>query len=49
MPFAETVAVNRTLPVTVFSTVAEAENWLVDKGRGGADPHSTADADKPRH
>jgi hypothetical protein len=22
----------------VFSTVAEAEKWLVDEGRGGADP-----------
>ena len=49
MPFAETVAVNRALPVTVFSTVTEAEKWLVDEGRGGADPHAAADADKPRH
>jgi hypothetical protein len=28
MKFAETVAVNRGLPVRVFSTVAEAEKWL---------------------
>jgi hypothetical protein len=29
MQFAETVAVNRALPVTVFSTVADAEKWLL--------------------
>jgi hypothetical protein len=29
MQFAETVAFNRGLPVTVFSTVAEAEQWLL--------------------
>jgi hypothetical protein len=28
MQFAENVAVNRALPVTVFATVAEAEAWL---------------------
>ena len=28
MKFAETVAVNRGLPVKVFSTVTEAEKWL---------------------
>jgi hypothetical protein len=28
MQFAETVAVNRALPVAVFSTVADAEKWL---------------------
>jgi hypothetical protein len=28
MRFAETVAVNRALPVAVFPTVAEAEDWL---------------------
>jgi len=28
MKFAETVAVNRLLPVRVFSSVREAENWL---------------------
>ncbi|MHA1940033.1 MAG: hypothetical protein ACW97O_17665 [Candidatus Thorarchaeota archaeon] len=31
MKFAETVAVNRALPVTVFSTVADAEKWLLAK------------------
>jgi hypothetical protein len=29
MKFAETVAVNRALPVRVFSTVSEAEKWLL--------------------
>jgi hypothetical protein len=48
MQFAETVAVNRALPVTVFSTVAEAETWLVGADGEGADPHATAAADKPR-
>src|SRR5262245_13907617 len=38
MQFAETVAVNRALPVTVFSTVAEAEKWLLDADSGGAEP-----------
>jgi hypothetical protein len=32
MQFAENVAVNRALPVTVFSTVAEAEEWLRSQG-----------------
>jgi hypothetical protein len=31
MQFAETVAVNRGLPLRVFSTVAEAEKWLLEK------------------
>ena len=35
MRFAETVAVNRGLPVAVFVTVADAEKWLLEKG--GAD------------
>ena len=29
MSFAETVAVNRSMPVKVFQTVAEAEKWLL--------------------
>ena len=48
MQFAETVAVNRALPVTIFSSVADAEKWLVDEDRGGAEPNAAADADKPR-
>ncbi len=35
MQFAETVAFNRALPVAVFSTVAEAEKWLLKEERGG--------------
>lgn len=31
MKFAETVALNRSLPMRVFSTVAEAEQWLLSK------------------
>jgi len=30
MRFAETVAVNRALPIKVFSTLAEAEKWLLE-------------------
>lgn len=30
MKFAETVALNRALPVAVFSTVADAERWLLN-------------------
>jgi hypothetical protein len=33
MRFAETVANNRGVPMNVFATVAEAENWLADKPR----------------
>lgn len=33
MKFAETVACNRGLPIAVFATVPEAENWLTSKGR----------------
>jgi hypothetical protein len=32
MKFAETVAVNRGLPVTVFGSVDEARNWLLGMG-----------------
>jgi len=31
MKFAETVALNRALPMRVFSTIAEAEKWLLSK------------------
>jgi hypothetical protein len=46
MHFAETVAVNRSLPVAVFSTVADAERWLLEADRLGTEPHSPGDADK---
>jgi hypothetical protein len=32
MEFAETVAANRGLPVRVFSSVRDAEDWLLGKG-----------------
>ena len=38
MKFAETVAFNRGLPLMVFSTVGEAEKWLLDDNRGGSKP-----------
>ena len=31
MEFAETVAVNRAVPVKVFGTVTDAENWLIEE------------------
>lgn len=40
MQFAETVAVNRGVPVVVFSTVADAEKWLLNEGRADAENHS---------
>ena len=46
MEFAETVAINRGVPVAVFSTVAEAEKWLLNGDRKGAEPR--AEADKQR-
>jgi len=48
MPFAETVAVNRMLPVVVFSAVADAEKWLPHEDRQGTEPRAAADAGKPR-
>jgi hypothetical protein len=32
MKFAETVAVNRSLPVRVFSSIDDAEQWVVNAG-----------------
>lgn len=42
MKFAETVVVNCGLPVRVFSSVSEAEKWLLDQYHGGTvqDAHS---------
>jgi len=48
MKFAETVAVNRFMPVKVFATVGDAEKWLVAEERGDAKPLAPAEADKPR-
>jgi hypothetical protein len=47
MHFAETVAVNRALPVTVFPTVADAEKWLLEEDRKGTQ-HAPAEANEPR-
>jgi len=38
MQFAENVAVNRSLPVKVFPTIADAEKWLVEKKREASQP-----------
>jgi hypothetical protein len=46
MHFAEDVAVNRGFPVQVFSTVDDAEKWLLHEGLGDAEPHTPTDADK---
>jgi hypothetical protein len=48
MQFAETVAVNRGVPVVVFSTVADAEKWLLNEASGSVEPNAAADAAKPR-
>jgi hypothetical protein len=38
MHFAETIAVNRFVPVAVFSAVADAEKWLTGEGGGERKP-----------
>jgi hypothetical protein len=48
MEFAETVAVNRGVPVRVFSCVADAEKWLLEVESGGTEPNAPADADQAR-
>jgi hypothetical protein len=47
MHFAETVAVNRGVPVVVFPTVAAAERWLLDQDHEGPDSQPAADTDNP--
>jgi hypothetical protein len=37
MQFAETVAFNRSLPMSVFASVADAEHWLLKEDHGGRD------------
>jgi hypothetical protein len=44
MNFAETVGSNRGLPVKVFSSVADAEKWLLDKVSEDAKPHSASNS-----
>jgi len=41
MPFAETVAVNRGIPVRLFATVAEASAWLTQLATGNDAPESS--------
>jgi hypothetical protein len=48
MQLAETVALNRALPVAVFSTVADAKRWLRNGDREGTERHAAAGANKPR-
>jgi hypothetical protein len=48
MQFAETVAVNRGLPVAVFSTVADAERWLLKEQRSSRESNAAADVDNSR-
>jgi hypothetical protein len=48
MHFAETVGVNRNLPVTVFSNVADAERWLLRADRLGSEPRAPGDTAEPR-
>jgi len=48
MRFAETVALNRGLPVKVFSSVSEAKKWLLEKGRDYTAPKEAANDDRPR-
>jgi hypothetical protein len=48
MKFAETVAVNRSVPVKVFSSVSDAEKWLLGEGRAGARQSDSVDGKKPR-
>lgn len=42
MKFAQTAAVNRGLPVSLFPTVAEAEGWLTKTGPAGTPARSGA-------
>jgi len=46
MQFAETVAVNRGIPVRVFSAVADAKKWLLDQESKASKPNARADMDK---
>jgi hypothetical protein len=48
MKFAETVAVNRGLPVRVFPSVMDAEKWLLGTNGDGTAPDPQADPDEPR-
>ncbi len=47
MHFAETLAVNRNLPVAVFARVPDAERRLLNEGRVGAGPRTAGGAPDP--
>ena len=47
MQFAETVALNRAIPVAVFSTVAAARSWLLKGAVEMPNPPVAAEARKP--
>jgi hypothetical protein len=48
MKFAETVAVNRGIPMRVFASVGDAERWLLSKDRGDAQQNAPAAAGRPQ-
>ena len=49
MKFAETVALNRGLPIAILPTVAEAESWLLGKSAHGTESRVSMDADTSAH
>ncbi len=48
MNFAETVAANRSLPISVFLSVSDAESWLLGTDREGTPQGTPANTEKPR-
>jgi hypothetical protein len=46
MQFAETVAVNRGVPVRVFASVRDAEQWLLDQHQESREPAAPANLDE---
>jgi hypothetical protein len=48
MKFAETVATNRFLPVKVFSSVSDAEKWLLGDERAAIQQSTPANSRNPR-
>ena len=49
MKFAETVAVNRGMPLVVFPTVAEAEQWLLEGDSKSFTSEPPTDVDEPNN
>jgi len=46
MKFAEDVAVNRSLPLAVFLTVAQAEKWMMNENQEGTKPADSVQEEK---